>query len=78
MSSKTSGILIGILLILYGLFRLFLFDNRDIIIGIAFVFYGIGTILTSTKDTKIVRIGIIIEFLTLILLIIALLYEKFG
>jgi uncharacterized Tic20 family protein len=71
------SMLIGILLIIYGLFQTFSFNQRDIFIGIAFIFYGIGTMLTATQKPTIVKVGIVINFVTLIVSIAAALYEKF-
>ena len=78
MTNKTSGIFIAILLMLYGLIEILSFTRRDIFTGIAFVFYGVGTMMIATQKTSLTRIGIGINFITLVLVLAALLYEKFS
>lgn len=78
MTNKTLGIFIGMLLMLYGLIEIISFTKRDIFTGIAFVFYGIGTMMIATQKTNLTRIGIVVNFTTLVLVLAALLYEKFS
>ena len=77
MNSKITGVLIGVLLILYGLFEVFTLNQREVFIGIAFIFYGIGTIMTATQEKIFVRIGIVINFITVVITFTALLFEHF-
>ncbi len=68
----------GIILILVGLFEFYSSSQRDVYIGIALILYGIGTIFLSTRKETMMLFGLIVNIITIILSLTALIYEWFG
>ncbi len=50
---------------------------RDYFIGVAFALFGVGTIMIATQKKVLVKVGIAINFVTLILSLAAAIYERF-
>ena len=77
MKTHIPTLVAGVIGILIGLSQLCSSSQRDIYIGIALIFYGIGTMLFGTQKKTLVIVGLVINFITIVLSLAALIYERF-
>ncbi|MBX7171245.1 MAG: hypothetical protein K1X72_09815 [Pyrinomonadaceae bacterium] len=68
----------GIIIILVGFFQLCSSSQRNTYIGIALILYGIGTMLVGTQKKALVIVGLVLNIITIVLSLVALIYERFG